>query len=355
MNNPIRVKFFFWLAGLLIAFFVVNSLSLLLINLQQILGRGPDWEEEFYEWAFITVVGVVLLPVLLLVAWRISKYMLLPLREIIRTANRIYGGHLNERVRVSATHDEIAELAEGINRALDRYEDAVARQRQFAGTASHQLRTPLTAIRSVGEVALHKERSPEEYREAIGAMLEESDRLSHIVEQLLMLAKMSVDEIQKTFMPVDVRALLLRSMEQFAPLSEAKEIAVEIRCDPDISVDGHAELLKQAIGNILDNAIRHTPPGGAICVAVQHTGQEGVEISVSDSGPGFSTRQKEWFDSASPDDSGDGSGPGLGLKIVTDIVRAHQGTLKLGISESGGARVRILLPGSSGGPGGTGR
>lgn len=344
MNNPIRVKYFFWLAGLLLSFLVIKSLSLLVINWHQILGRGPDWKEEFYEWIFITGVGVVLLPVLLLAAWRISKTMLLPLREIIMTANRIYGGHLNERVSVSATHDEIAELAEGINRALDRYEEAVARQRQFAGTASHQLRTPLTAIRSVGEIALHKERNPEEYREAIGAMLEESDRLSHIVEQLLILAKMNVDEIQKTFMPVDVCALLLRIKEQFAPLSEAKEIVVEIGCDPDISVDGHAELLEQVVGNVQDNAIRHTPPGGKICLVARRTDQNKVEISVSDTGPGFTPRQMQWSDKATPDNSGDISGPGLGLKIAADIVRAHKGRLKLGASEQSGAQVAILLP-----------
>lgn len=343
MNNPIRVNYFLCLAFLLTAFFVINSLMLLMINWPTIFQRMPGWEDEVYEWLVISGVGAGLLPLLLLAAWRISRYMLTPLRDMADTANRIDGGAFDERILVSRTHDEIAVLAGSVNRAFDRYADAVTRQRQFAGMASHQLRTPLTAIRSVGEVALQKERSPEEYGDVIGSMLEEAEHLSHVVEQLLLMSKMSGDEMRETFVFVSLERVLENVLGQYEPLYQEKEIAVSVSGAPGVAVEGQSSLLQQAVGNVLDNAIRHTPQGGTIEIQVSRHGETEALLCISDSGPGFSPFAVAAMN-RQPACSDDAVGSGLGLRIVADIVRIHGGALEFRSSTQGGAQVAMRLP-----------
>ncbi len=340
MKNPIRIRYFFWLATLLLAFWLVNSLTLLAINLPSILDRGPDWREEFYEWVVITSVGGLLLPLLLYAAWRLSSRLLQPLRFIIKTSNRIYGGHLDERIQVEDTHDEISELAASLNRAWDRYQDVVRRHKQFTGMASHQLRTPLTTIRTAGEVALQDERSPEEYCDVIGRMLEEANRLSRIIEQLLLMAKLNRDELDKTFSDVDTDRLIQEVLERYQPLLQDKRIQVTRSGITGLTLQGQLELLSQALVNLVDNAVRHTPPDGTIEVTVSKLLSSQVEISVCDSGNGFfslEAAQEMKIDSFA-------TRSGLGLHIVREIVQAHNGSIHIGSSALGGASVCLRLP-----------
>jgi len=343
MKNPIRVRYFFWLAALLLGFFLVNSLVLLGINLPAILARGPDWRGEFMEWAAITLTGLALLPLLLLAAWRISRHMLAPLRQMADTAGRIESGQFEERIRIPETHDEVATLAAAINRALDRYADAMVRQRHFAGTASHQLRTPLTTIRSIGEVALQKDRPAADYRDAIGAMLEESDRLSHVVEQLLVMARLSAEELRRTFVSVSIRALLEAVCETATPLAGAHGIRLVCRSPDTPAIRGSAVLLTEALGNVIDNAIRVTPAGGAVTLDATTEGAV-VNCRITDSGPGF---PPELLDRDALERAGtlpDRQTNGLGLVIVAQIARVHHGRLLLRNAPGGGATVTLQLP-----------
>ncbi len=333
MKNPIRVQYFFWLAALLLAFFLLNSLTLLVINLPQIIARGPDWREEFLEWLLITITGLIALPFALLLAWRIARHLLTPLRNISDTAARIEAGHFAERIQVPETHDEIAELAKSLNRALDRYEAAIKRQQQFSATASHQLRTPLATIRTMGEVALQKDRPPEDYRQTIGAMLEVSSHLGHTVEQLLMLTSLREESIRKTFTPVSVQEIFDSLVERFAPLYEYKHITITCRNPGDDLLHAQKDLLLQALGNLLDNAIRHTPEHGTIQLKASLLPSDMIALSVTDSGPGFRPGEV-----ASPE------GAGLGLLIVESIVRLHHGTMQQITSPAGGGKVSLVLP-----------
>ncbi len=344
MNNPIRIKYFLWLSALLLAFFAINSLSLLIINLEEILGREENWMDELYEWLLITAVGAAVLPLFLLAAWHISRHMLAPLRYIAHTANRIRGGQLAERIRVPPTHDEIADLSQSVNQAFDRYEEAVHRQQQFSGVASHQLRTPLTAMRNFGEVALQKERSQEEYREAIADMLEEAERLSHVVEQLLMMARLGGEEMQETFAPLSMTELIESVTEQFGPTHRIKQIALRIQVDPAYRVHGHKALLEQALANLLDNAIRHTPEEGHIEVRAERDGDAHIRLILSDSGPGFTPLQRERLRDLMDGENADVPRLGLGLTIVSDIVRIHRGGLFFDNATGGGAQVTMRLP-----------
>jgi signal transduction histidine kinase len=337
MHNSIRVRYFLWLSALLFAFFLINSLALLIINLPSIMQRGPDWRGEFFEWVMITGIGALVLPLFIYAAWRLSRRLLLPLRKMIATTNRIYGGAFDERIEVVNTQDEIAELAASINCALDRYQESVVRQRQFAGMASHQLRTPLTSIRSIGEIALQRERDPAVYREAIAGMLEEAGHLTHVVEQLLWMARFSHDDLRARFAKVPVAGLLQSLEDQYAPLFQEKKLVVELECAIQTSLFGQIELLQQALGNVLDNAVRHTPVGGRITVYAAPGDSGTAEICISDSGPGFARAQ------ATAQEAAD-AGTGLGLKITREIIHAHGGTLHLEDAPSGGACVRMILP-----------
>lgn len=340
MKSPIRIRYFLWLAALLITFWLVNSLTLLTINLPSILARGPDWREEFYEWVVITGVGALLLPVLLYAAWQVSNLLLRPLRDIVKTSNRIYEGKLDERIQVQDTHDEISALVASLNRAWDRYQDVVRRQKQFAGAASHQLRTPLTTIRTTGEIALQHERTPAEYGDVIARMLEEANRLSRIVEQLLLMAKLSRDELETTFAAVDSSRLIREVIENYQPLLQDKRIQTTCTGMDGLMLRGQAALLNQALVNLVDNAVRHTPVGGRIEVSVSSSTPDQADICVCDSGAGFSTfnaGQRDEFDHME-------ERSGLGLHIARDIVQAHNGTIHFGASALGGACVRLRLP-----------
>jgi signal transduction histidine kinase len=336
MNNPIRVRYFLWLAALLVAFFAINSLSLLLINLPEIRARGPDWREEFQEWLVITSVGLVVLPFLLVAAWRISRHMLSPLRAIVQTANRIYDGRFEERVQVANTHDEIAEVAAGINRALDRYDEAMARQREIAAVASHQLRTPLANIRSIGEVALHVERDGAEYRETIGTMLEEANRLTHVVEQLLMMGRLSGEQLRRTFAEFDVAELLEEVRAPYEPLVMEKRIETRYLPPAGLRWRGQRALLGQALTNLYDNAIRHSPEGGCLAWSIDASSTQ-LEVTISDQGPGvagLSPSARTHHDAT----------VGLGLKIAEQIALLHRGQLLLENLPAGGARASLRLP-----------
>ena len=333
MKNPIRVQYFYWLAALLAAFFLLNSLSLLAINLPQIIARGPDWREEFIEWFLITITGLIALPLALLLAWRIARHLLTPLRNISATAARIEAGHFDERIQVPESHDEIADLAMSLNRALDRYQAAIQRQQQFSAIASHQLRTPLSTIRSLGEVALQKTRSADSYRHTIESMLEVSSQLSHVTEQLLMLTSLREESIRKTFSPVSVQGIFDTLVERFAPLSEQKHITVSCQNPGACILHAQRDLLLQAMGNLLDNAIRHTPEHKGILLEACFLPADRIALSVHDSGPGFREGG-----TVSPE------GAGLGLLIVESIVRLHHGAIQQKSSPAGGGKVSLVLP-----------
>ena len=335
MKNPIRVRYFFWLTALLVAFLLINSLTLLAINLPEIVARGPDWKEEFFEWLVITITGLAVLPLALLLAWRVSRHLLTPLRTIANTAHRIEAGHLTDRIAVPETHDEIAELAKALNRALDRYEAAIRRQQQFSATASHQLRTPLTTIRSLGEIALQKERDGGAYRRAIESILEVSGDLAQVVEQLLLLTSLSEEEVRSSFLPVSITELFASVCDRYAPYYEEKHIQVSSLNPEDCILHAQPDLLLQALGNVLDNAIRHTPPAGHIRLEARFSGADCIALSVSDSGPGFAACTGAHVSER---------GTGLGLLIVDSVVRLHHGQVQQGVSDMGGGKISLMLP-----------
>jgi signal transduction histidine kinase len=346
MKAPIRLRYFAWLAVMLVLYSSVQILTFLANELHEWRTEAVyNLEEEVEEFLLIVGMHVVSLPIMLLVIWRLSKRMLRPLAQISSTAEKIGSGRLKERIPVYHPGDELGILAETINRAFDRYQDAVDRLNRFSGDASHQLRTPLTAIRSMGEVALQRDRTAEQYREVLSDMLEEVQRLSHIAEQLLLLSRLELPDLARQFAEVNLSNIVRRVCSQYEPVCADRRLTLRLQIPETARVRGDPALLEQVAANLIDNAVKYSPAGGAIEVEVANADPRGVVLCVRDNGlgipPAFTRRVFERFSRAVANDY---PGAGLGLAIVSDIVKIHSGTVTARPNTPSGSTFEVVLP-----------
>jgi signal transduction histidine kinase len=344
MKEALRFRYFLWLAALLLSFYAAFALVLWGFNLHEMHEAGHDPVEEREEFFILLGLGAGLLPIMLALAWDMSRRMVRPLQGIAATARRISNGHLEERIQPTRTDNEIAVVVSTLNLALDRYQEAVNRLQRFSSDASHQLRTPLTAMRSAGEIALQRDRTPEEYRDAIGTMLEDAQHLGHVVEQLLLLSRLDQGRLTESFQLMDLGDVARQTCAQFEPVALDRNIALRTESSGRAPIRGNEALIQQALANLLDNALRHTPAGGRVLVQVTSSRHAWIELRVADSGPGippaFRHRLFERF--AKP--AGSSSGSGLGLAIVAEIVKGHGGSITLSENSDPGACFLIRLP-----------
>ena len=345
MSAPLRLRFFLWLALSQFIFFLLQGLFWAGYELYEWATKGEETLlHELGEILIPLAVGTLCFPIMLAVTWRIARRMLAPLQAIARTAERIHEGRLDERIRGDFGDDELGLLAVTLNEAFDRYREALDRLNRFSSDASHQLRTPLTAIRSTGEVALQKPRTDAEYRESIGSMLEDVARLSRIVEQLLALARLDAGSLRGRFERVDLHTTIERVSRNFEPLWDAKALRVVRTGGPGLDVMGDADLLEQVVANLIDNATRHTPAGGDIRIQAERDGAW-ITLTLADTGPGIAPEHRlEIFDRFRTAPGHVSPGAGLGLAIVADIVAVHRGAVRVDAASCGGASFQIRLP-----------
>jgi signal transduction histidine kinase len=347
MKAPLRLKFFYWVLALLGLFIVLQTIVYGLIELYGWFQRP---EERLSQQLMEVVVGVswnlVLLPVLMGLAWWMSRRMIDPIRAIVLSARNILKGQFESRIQTdSMPDDEMRHLALTLNAAFDNYHDAVERLRRFSGNASHQLRTPLATVRSVGEVALSRDRTPDEYRTAIAQILDETSRLTTVIEQLLRLARLDRQDVRSAFQPVDLEPIVRRVADTFLPLCQEKSIVLRMDIETGARVAGNTELLMEMLVNLMDNATRCTPAGGDILIRLEKPAADRVRITVADTGPGISAeRAKRIFERFSTFPSDSSSGSGLGLAIVSEIARVHDGRVELLASPVPGAVFAVTLP-----------
>jgi heavy metal sensor kinase len=274
--------------------------------------------------------------------------VLAPVGAMADTARRITAESLDARLPVSNSADEFGRLAVVFNETLARLDTAFEQLRRFTADASHELRTPLTAIRSVGEVALQRSLSPEAYREVIGSMLEEVDRLTRLVENLLLLTRAEAGRIPLTRATVDLREVVAGVADGLRVLTEEKNQELTVELGGPVAVECDATVLRQGITNLLHNAIKFTPNKGVIRVAARSTSNGGAVIEVEDSGPGIPTAHQERVferfyrvDQARSRDTG---GMGLGLAIARWAVEANGGRIELESVSGQGTLFRVVLP-----------
>ena len=274
--------------------------------------------------------------------------LLAPVGAMAATARRISAESLTQRLPVANPRDEFGQLAEVFNDTLSRLQDAFEQLRRFTADASHELRTPLTAMRSVGEVALQRSTSTAEYREVIGSMLEEVDRLTRLVENLLTLTRGESGRVVVGSDVVDLGELATNVSDSLHVLAEEKRQSLEVETASHIKAMCDGAILRQGLINVLHNAIKYTPGGGAIRMVVKlSTSGEGM-IEVHDTGPGIQAvdRQRifERFYRVDGDRSREAGGVGLGLAIARWAVEANGGRIEVESEAGGGALFRIVLP-----------
>lgn len=307
----------------------------------------PLWH-EFQELLWGLLLG---LPVALAIAgfggYALARRALAPIDTMARRAEEITAANLHERLPVENAEDELGHLAAVFNKTLARLEQSFEQLRRFTADASHELRTPLTAIRSVGEVGLQKDGSAAHYRDVIGSMLEEANRLTHLVESLLTISHADADHIQLNRTKVPLLELARESAALLEVLAEEKTQDVSLDGDSKLTVYADRTILHQALVNLVDNALKYSPVGGKISIRVG-TRQGEAFVEVRDSGPGIPLEHRnrvfERFYRVDKARSREAGGAGLGLAIAKWAAEANGGSIELECGEHGGCTFRIRLP-----------
>ncbi|MBL9215040.1 MAG: HAMP domain-containing protein [Opitutaceae bacterium] len=293
---------------------------------------------------------VIALPVVitLLVAggWLITRHWLWPLHAMVAEAEQITADDLGRRLTVANPHDELGRLGGVFNRTLSRLEDSFQALDRFVADASHELRTPLTTLRSVGEVGLRRGRTAEEYREIIGSMLEEAQRLRLLIDRLLELA--NVEGGARTVHREEVRLdeFVAACAAEVGILAEAKNQRIELAVVP-CRTRTDPVLVRQALQNLIENAIKYSPLGGTIRVGVEARAGW-LEVTVADQGPGIApahaARIADRFFRVDDSRVRGRGGFGLGLAITKAYMHALGGTLDYAPAPGGGSVFRLRLP-----------
>ena len=293
-------------------------------------------------WFALAVALLVCVAGGLLIAWRELR----PLREISATARAISASTLDQRLNAEPLAHELAELATTFNGMLDRLEDSFARLSQFSGDIAHELRTPINNLRGELEVALNRPRSDAEYRDVLGSCLEECGRLSQMVESLLFLARA---EQPQTLLKLDNLSVpnkleTLRAFYEAA--AEEAGVTLAIESPSDLMLRADRALFQRALGNLLTNALAHTPRGGQVIVRATSYSDR-IVIEVIDTGHGIAPEHlPHVFDRLYRADPARTSrqGAGLGLAIVKTILELHSGTASISSIANRGTSVRLEWP-----------
>ncbi len=331
--------------------------------------RSLRAEDEAAE-AF-TEVLVVAVPLALVLAalggYWLTRASLAPVVAMGRSAARIGGGTLDERLPVLTPHDELGALATVFNELLARVEAAFAQQarvaeqqRQFMADASHELRTPVTALTTVADVALAREdRGGAELREALDVVRDEGRRLGRIVEDLFLLARADAGQLPVRREPLYLEEVVQASARAARPVATARGVTLDVPPADESPFFGDPHLLRRLLMNLLDNAVKYTPAGGRVRVTLGATGDGDAPayvIAVEDTGAGVApearTRLFERFyraDAArtrdvAPESDEPPGGAGLGLAIARWIAEVHGGTVALARSGPQGSRFEVVLP-----------
>jgi len=273
--------------------------------------------------------------------------MLRPVALMAARAEKISAESLSSRLPVDDPQDEFGRMAGVINGMLSRLETSFEQLRRFTSDASHELRTPLTVIQSVGEVALQEDLDPAAYRDRIGSMLEDVSRLNRLVDRLLTLTRADAGAATLSLREIDAGGLATQAVEDMRPLAEEKRQDLSLSADGPARVLADDAVLRLALVNVLDNAIKYAPAEGRIAVRVRTAGVRAL-IEISDNGPGIPAahagRIFDRFYRVDPGRTGQAGGAGLGLAIAKWAVEANGGRIELENRGEGGSLFRIILP-----------
>jgi heavy metal sensor kinase len=304
-------------------------------------------DEQLREILVVLVLGLP--PIVALAGlggYVLARRALAPIDHLAADARRITAERLHERLSVPNQHDEIGRLSAVINDTFARLESSFEQLRRFTSDASHELRTPLAVMRGMGEMGLAETRTPDAYKEVIGGMLEEVDRLTTLVDTLLRLSRGDAGTVRLSRESIDLGGLVRDVVSSLTILAEDRQQRLSMRVSDDIRVSADRLVLREGITNVVDNAIKYGPRSSTIDIRVEATPKDAV-VTVADEGPGIpAAHRARIFDRFFRLDEGrsrQSGGTGLGLAIAKWAVEANGGTIAL---DSGGAGsvFRITLP-----------
>jgi len=272
--------------------------------------------------------------------------VLRPVQEMTKAAKVISADRLNERIVVVNPHDELGELGETLNEMIERLERSFTEMRRFTADAAHELRTPLAIIRSEAEVALRLPRSSEQYCGVLENLLEDTNRLSMLADQLLFLSRQDAGLGGKVSESVRLDVLLREVVSNMQLIAQDKSIALELSDCPPCELTTDARLLRRVLVNLLDNAIKYTAQAGRVEVSSEVAASK-VTIQIRDSGMGIAPEHLphifERFYRVDAARSGDGNGAGLGLSICQAILRNLEGAISVESEVGKGTTFTVTL------------
>lgn len=321
--------------GRMLAFLLVamprEEAELVLINLRTVL---------------ILAFPIVLAVVFFSSRW-IAKSSVTPVERITVTAERITAENLNERVESPPNKDELFRLTTTINQLLDRLQDAVLRERQFTADASHELRTPLAALKGTLEVLVRKRRTPEHYEERIRYCIAETERLSNLIEQLLLLARCEASQIEPAIQPCNLKETVDSVRQRLEPLMRGRGATAGMPADDGVTVLADRNMLEVMIQNLLSNAVKYSPEGSRIDIGWTEKPGE-ASLQIRDHGIGIPNEViPHIFDRffRADDSRVEGSsGAGLGLSIVKRLAELQRLKLDVHSEPDGGTTFVIVFP-----------
>ncbi len=312
------------------------------MNLQ--VGKTSE-ERMDLESRILFILGIVAIPFLVVVGTILSQRALHPLREMIATVESIQAGKMNSRVPASGTGDELDELAQLFNAMLEQIEKLIKGMQDSLDIVAHDLRTPITRLRATAETALQSASSTETYREALADCMEETEQILSILETLMDISEAQTGAMKLHLEKVKVQKLIEDSVDLYRYVAEDRGVTLESSCPADLYVHVDSRRMRQALVNLVDNAIKYTQRGGRISLeAHQHDGQ--TIISITDTGSGIAAEEltKIWQRLYRSDNAHSTKGIGLGLSLVRAIIQTHGGEVEVASEINKGSIFTIHLP-----------
>ncbi len=312
------------------------------------VGLNSELRENVLE-HFRNLLAVIMLPFIVVGLGGgvfFARRALHPIHDLIQTLRSILAtGNLTTRAMVAETRDELDELSTLFNSMLERIEVLISGMQSALDNVAHDLRTPMTRLRSVAEAALQSPTPTDDLRAALGNCMEESERILTMLNTLMDISEAETGTMRLDLTEVNVHALIHQAVELYEYVAEEKAISITPTTPQDLIVTADRNRMLQVLANLLDNAIKYTPPGGQVTVSAAQN-QHQVQMAVADTGMGIAPKdiEKIWDRLYRGDKSRSQRGLGLGLSVVKAIVQAHHGEVTVSSQPGQGARFSLALP-----------
>lgn len=306
-----------------------------------------DFDETMKRLFLILIISIpTSISVTTVLGYFLAKKALRPVDQIRRTAVKISSSNLDERIDIGGRRDELSRLAKTFNEMISRLKDSFQRVNQFSIDVSHELKTPLTIIKGQTEVALRKDRTPDDYRGILSSNLEEVNRMNRIIEDLLLISKADSKNVVLNTEDIAIRDLIAGVCVDMKVFAENRGIELAVKELDDVRLKGDELKLRRMLLNIIENGIKYTPDGGRVEVS-SSLNNGCVEINIKDNGSGIPEDDLKYiFDRFYRGDKSRKrqSGSGLGLSISKWIAEAHNGVIKAESRTTEGSSFTIKLP-----------